>query len=112
MIENLTLPYFNRYGSNQYIYVWIAPYGDYDEHIDSMVSVGKYLIPRLFYEGENSFANWNNYMGMYAPVGASIELGGYYSSTGSFSAFELNMDFYRCITSWWYISFDVSPCNT
>ncbi len=93
LIENLTLPYYNRNGSNQYIYVWIAPYGDYDENINSMVSVGKYLIPRLFYEGENSFSNWNNYMGMYAPVGASIELGGYYSSIGSYNAFELNMIF-------------------
>ena len=32
LIENLTLPYYNRYGSNQYVYVWIAPYGDYDEN--------------------------------------------------------------------------------
>ena len=69
------------------------PYGDYDENIDSMVSVGKYLIPRLFYEGEYGFSNWNNDMGKYAPVGVSIELGGYYSWIGSYSAFELNMIF-------------------
>ena len=93
LIENLTLPYYNRNGSHQYIYVWIAPYGDYDENIDSMVSVGKYLIPRLFYEGEYGFSNWNNNMGKYAPVGVSIELGGYYSWIGSYSAFELNMIF-------------------
>ena len=30
-------------------------------------------------------------MGICAPVGDNVELGGYYSSTGSFSAFELNM---------------------
>ena len=32
-------------------------------------------------------------MGKYAPVGATIELGGYYSWIGSYSAFELNMIF-------------------
>ena len=93
LIENLTFPHYNRNGSNEYIYVWIAPYGDYDQNIDSMVSMGKYLIPRLFYEGENDFSNWNYDMGKYAPVGVSIELGGYYSWIGSYSAFELNMIF-------------------
>ena len=34
-----------------------------------------------------------NEMGKYAPVGVSIELGGYYSWIGSYSAFELNMIF-------------------
>ena len=48
LIENLTFPHYNRNGSNEYIYVWIAPYGDYDQNIDSMVSMGKYLILAFF----------------------------------------------------------------
>jgi len=93
LIENLEMPIYNRNGSHEYIYVWMAPYGDYNESIDSMVSIGKYLIPRLFYEGEHSFSNWNNDLELYNPIGASIELGGYYSWIGSYSAFELNMVF-------------------
>ena len=84
LIENLEMPAYNRNGSHEYIYVWMAPYGDYSESIDSMVSIGKYLIPRLFYEGEHNFSNWNNELELYNPIGASIELGGYYSWIGSY----------------------------
>ena len=29
LIQNLNMPIYNRNGSNEYIYAWIAPYGDY-----------------------------------------------------------------------------------
>ena len=38
IVENLELPAYSRYGENEYVYAWIAPYGEYDEQIDSMVS--------------------------------------------------------------------------
>jgi len=72
LIENLNLPDYNSYGIHEYVYAWVAPYGDYDDDIDSMVSVAKYLVPRLFYENQHGFSNWNQDLHKYDPVGVSI----------------------------------------
>lgn len=39
IIDNLELPIHSRYGENEYVYAWVAPYGEYDDEIDSMISV-------------------------------------------------------------------------
>ena len=98
LIENLDLPDHNSYGIHEYIYAWVAPYGDYDDDIDSMVSVAKYLVPRLFYENQHGFSNWNQDLHKYDPVGVSIELGGYYYWTGSSDTVELNHTFDDVLT--------------
>ena len=89
---HLELPNFSRYGENEYIYVWIAPYGDYDEEIDSMVSDAGYLVTRLTDWGDNWFSNWNQGLHKYDPVGASIEVGSQ-SYWGSTDTTELNNTF-------------------
>ena len=98
LIQNLTMPTYNRYGSNEYIYAWIAPYGDYSEEIDTAVSDAKYLISRLFYENQHGFSNWDQSLMKFDPVGASIELGGYYYWTGSTDTTELNHTFDDILT--------------
>ena len=90
--NHLDLPNLSRYGDNEYIYVWIAPYGDYDEEIDSMVSDAGYLVTRLTDWGDNWFSNWNQELYKYDPVGASIEVGSQ-SYWGSTDTTELNSTF-------------------
>ena len=75
LIENLELPQHNRYGIREYIYAWVAPYGEYDEDIDVMVSVGKYLVSRLYYGDVHVFSNWNQFLYKFNPVGVSTEFG-------------------------------------
>mgnify|MGYP000197427249 CR=1 FL=1 len=54
-IENLNLLNHNRSGVNEYVYAWIAPYGEYSPQIDTMTSNAKYLISRLFYWNDNHY---------------------------------------------------------
>ena len=98
LIQNLNMPIYNRYGSNEYIYAWIAPYGEYSDEIDTAVSDAKYLISRLFYENQHGFSNWDQSLMKFEPVGASIELGGYYYWTGSTDTIELNHTFDDILT--------------
>ena len=49
IINNLNLINLNRSGSKEYVYAWVAPYGEYSEAIDTMTSNAKYLVSRLFY---------------------------------------------------------------
>ena len=75
LIEYLDLPDLNRYGVREYIYAWVAPYGEYDESIDSMVSVAKYLITRMYYGDEHGFSDWDQELFKYGPIGVSTEVG-------------------------------------
>ena len=38
IIENLNLPAMFRNGDREYVYIWVAPYGEYDDDIDALVS--------------------------------------------------------------------------
>ena len=75
IIDNLELPIHSRYGENEYVYAWVAPYGEYDDEIDSMVSVSKYLTTRLYYAGEHDFSSWNEDLNKFDPIGVSREMG-------------------------------------
>ncbi len=92
LIENLELPSLNRYGIREYVYAWIAPYGEYNEDIDTLVSYGNYLISRLFYWNDNHFSDWDNILNKFFPVGGSIEVGSS-SYWGSTDIIELNNTF-------------------
>ena len=92
LIENLELPALNRYGIREYVYAWIAPYGEYNENIDTLVSYGNYLISRLFYWDDNYFSEWDNTLNKFFPVGGSIEVGSS-SYWGSTDIIELNNTF-------------------
>ena len=96
IIENLNLLNHNRSGVNEYVYAWIAPYGEYSPQIDTMTSNAKYLISRLFYWNDNHYSDWNNDLYKFNPVGASIELGNS-SYWGSYNINELNSTFQSVI---------------
>jgi len=97
IIDNLDLPAHNSYGNHEYVYAWVAPYGEYDDAIDSMVSVAKYLVPRLYYGNEHGFSNWDQELYKYDPVGVSREVGpnwgGPYDITGTTDTTDLNNTF-------------------
>ena len=92
IIDNLYLLNHNRSGLNEYVYAWVAPFGDYDESIDTMTSNGKYLISRLFNYNEDDFSEWDTDLNKFDPVGGSIELGNSYY-WGSTSINQLNNSF-------------------
>ena len=98
LIENLDLPDLNRYGIREYIYAWIAPYGEYDEDIDTLTSFGKYLVSRLFHYNDHQFADWDNTLNKFYPVGGSIEIGNS-SWWGSTDIIELNNTFDTVVSS-------------
>jgi hypothetical protein len=98
LIDNLDLSGHNSSGENEYIYAWVAPYGEYNSTIDTMTSIGKYLISRLFYWDDNNFSDWDNELNKFNPIGASIEVGSsvYWGST---DINELNETFDSVIES-------------
>ena len=96
IIENLNLLNHNRSGVNEYVYAWIAPYGEYSPQIDTMTSNANYLISRLFYWNDNYYSDWDNDLYKFNPVGASIELGNS-SYWGSYDIDELNSTFQSVI---------------
>ena len=98
LIEYLDLPDLNRYGVREYIYAWIAPYGEYDEEIDTLTSSGKYLVSRLFYYNDHQFSDWDNTLNKFYPVGGSIEVGNS-SWWGSTNIIELNNTFDTAVSS-------------
>ena len=91
LIENLNLPEYNRYLNHEYIYAWVAPYGEYDNNIDTMVSVGKYLVSRMYYGGDHDFSEWNQILFKYNTIGVSTEFGPLW--IGTTDTIELNNTF-------------------
>ncbi|MDZ7290442.1 MAG: T9SS type A sorting domain-containing protein [candidate division KSB1 bacterium] len=75
IIKNLDLPASFRNGNREYVYVWIAPYGNYDEQIESAVSRNQYLVSRLVNFGFGNFSKWNDRKKMYDPIGVVHEMG-------------------------------------
>jgi hypothetical protein len=73
--SKLTLPLMFRKNSKQYVYVWIAPYGDYDATTDSLLAQEKYLIARLYSTGTTSLTLWNDQSGLFAPANPTLEIG-------------------------------------
>ena len=75
LIDNLDLPAHNSFGNYEYIYAWVAPYGEYNDAIDSMVSVSKYFVTRMYYGNDHEFSNWDPGLYKYDPIGVSQEVG-------------------------------------
>jgi len=98
IINNLDLLNLNRSGSKEYVYTWVAPYGEYSEAIDTMTSNAKYLVSRLFYYNNIYFSDWDSNLNKFNPVNASIEVGNS-SYWGSTDINELNAAFDNAIDS-------------
>ena len=98
IIEKLNLLNQNRSGSNEYVYAWVAPFGNYSEAIDTMTSKAKYLVSRMFTYDDIYFSNWNSDLNKFDPVGGSMEVGNS-SYWGSTDINELNVAFDNAISS-------------
>ena len=75
LIDNLNMPEYNRYGDHEYVYAWVAPYGEYDDDIDSMVSIGKYLVTRMYHGNDHHISAWDQELFKYDAIGVSTEAG-------------------------------------
>jgi len=77
IINNLVLPEQFKLLSKEYVYIWVAPYGDYDDFVDSLVSENKYLTSRMYYNYFDShiFSEWDKEKKKYDPIGVSLEIG-------------------------------------
>jgi len=98
IIENLDLPDTFRKGDQEYVYTWIAPYGEYDDDIDASVASNQYLVSRMYTSGTYTFSEWVEDRSFYGSVGMSREVGPFWEGTtdledlnGGFdTAYEMN----------------------
>ena len=97
ILDNLILPEQNTYGDREYVYAWVAPYGEYNEEIDSLVSEGKYLVTRMYYGEEHNFSSWDQELNKFDPVGVSMEVGPLW--LGTIDSVELNNAFNDVVSS-------------
>lgn len=98
IVEKLNLLNQNRSGSNEYVYAWVAPFGNYSEAIDTMTSKAKYLVSRMFTYDDIYFSNWNSDLNKFDPVGGSMEVGNS-SYWGSTDINEMNVTFDNAFSS-------------
>jgi hypothetical protein len=75
IINYLNLPSQFRKGEKEYIYVWVAPFGEYDDSLDYYVSSNHYLTSRLTNEQYYTFSAWEENKNKFAPVGITYEMG-------------------------------------
>jgi hypothetical protein len=75
IVNNLTLPAMFRKNAKQYVYTWIAPYGDYDSVTDSMMQIRKYLAPRLYLTGDTALSAWDEKAGHFKTFNPTLEIG-------------------------------------
>jgi hypothetical protein len=82
----LTLPKCYRVNNVQHVYVWLAPSGDYDSTVDSLLTVSNYLVPRLYLNlpattprvytfGDSQLSAWNPSSNHFEPSYPTVELG-------------------------------------
>ncbi|HTO93693.1 MAG TPA: T9SS type A sorting domain-containing protein, partial [Bacteroidota bacterium] len=62
-------------GERGCVYVWLAPYGDYDASTDSLLGAGHFLVARLYTYLQSPLSPWLNATGHFAPVTPTLELG-------------------------------------
>jgi hypothetical protein len=76
IVSHVRLPVLFSSNGRQYVYVWIAPYGDYDSTVDSLVGVRGYLIPRLYnYPGQWTLSGWDAEREHFDPIQPTLEIG-------------------------------------
>ncbi len=101
IIDNLTLSPFYNINGKQYVYTWIAPYGDYDEIVDSLLGEAGYLTARLYKDlplddpreyiyGDSTFSPWDINRNHFEPFFPSVELGAPSWGGGDTSIISLN----------------------
>jgi len=104
ILSHLNLPSLFSLGStNQYVYTWIAPYGSYNNVIDSLMQLRSYLVPRLYSVGNTDipssvFSDWDKSVQHYGVTNAVIEIGAPSWGGGDTSISFLNGTFDSLLT--------------
>lgn len=76
IVSNLTLPALFTAGGVQHVYVWLAPYGDYDGSTDSLLGIGNYLVARLYNADRyGTLSDWDAVRGHFQPINPTLEIG-------------------------------------
>ncbi|MFZ1082004.1 MAG: T9SS type A sorting domain-containing protein [Candidatus Kryptoniota bacterium] len=99
--QHLALPPLFSSNGNEYVYTWIAPYGDYDLTIDYLLGTSGYLAarlysnldttsPRIYIYGDSTLTNWNAYSNHFDPFLPTVELGAPSWGGGDTSLTSLN----------------------
>jgi len=91
IIENLDLPANFRKGDQEYVYLWIAPYGEYDDEIDALVASNQYLVSRMYSSNNYAFPDWVEDRSFYGSTGMSREVGPFWEGTTDLE--DLNSSF-------------------
>jgi hypothetical protein len=91
IIEHLDLPDGFRKGEKEYVYVWIAPYGEYDDEIDTLVAENQYIMSRMYSSNDYGFPDWVDDLSFYGAAGMSREVGPFWQ--GSTDLADLNQSF-------------------
>jgi len=84
--RNLTLSKYYNLNNSEYVYVWIAPSGEYDSIVDSLLGFGSYLAPRLYVNlpadtprayiyGDSAFSSWSNSRNHFEAFLPTVEIG-------------------------------------
>ena len=99
--SNLSLPPLFSYNSSEFVYTWIAPYGDYDHTVDSLLGTSGYLAARLYSNldttsprdyvyGDSTLTDWNDTTNHFYPFNPTVELGAPSWGGGDTSLTSLN----------------------
>ncbi|MDD2954496.1 MAG: DUF2341 domain-containing protein, partial [Parabacteroides sp.] len=73
IINNLNLPTLNTKGNKEYLYAWLAPFGDSDDTARNKLGQYEYLVDRSTSVNQDTFVSWDPINGLYNRAGASIE---------------------------------------
>jgi hypothetical protein len=84
--SSLSFPPLFTLNTTQYVYTWIAPYGDYDSTVDSLTGVAGYLAERLYANldtaapreyvyGDSALSSWDPDRNHFKPFFPTVELG-------------------------------------
>ena len=102
IIAKLTLPTLFHSEGRQYVYIWIAPGGFFDDLIKAKLSSRSYLIPRLYSPGDRyatSYAEWDDAFGHFADMDPTVEIGNTGFSGWDTSLASLNYRFDTVVTN-------------
>ncbi len=104
ILSHLTLPPLFSLGSTkEYVYTWIAPFGSFNNEIDSMMQFRSYLVARLYPVGNkdipfDTFSDWNKNVQHFGVTNAGVEIGAPSWGGGDTSILSLNGKFDSVVT--------------
>ena len=99
--SNLELPTYYNINNREYVYVWIAPSGEYDSTVDSLLGLSSYLAarlyenlptdtPRVYIYGDSVFSEWSISDNHFKPFLPTVEIGAPSWGGGDTSLTSLN----------------------